>query len=224
MESVQPVSIASAKSFVLSEEAANYLTHGAGLVLSLAGVRHLLTEAAGHGSWRQVAGLGVFGGAMALVYLASTVYHAAEHAGWKRMLRVCDHAAIYLMIAGTYTPFLLSLSAPWRTWGLVGVWTLAAAGVVFKLVMGVRFDRLSVAIYLLMGWIGVLLIGPLVGRITAHGVGWLVAGGLAYSVGTLFYVRSDMRYGHAVWHLFVLLGSALHFWAVAAYVVPLTFA
>ena len=155
-----------------------------------------------------------------MLYLASTTYHAVRHAGLKTRLRVFDHASIYGLIAGTYTPFLLALPGRWPTWGLAAVWLMAAVGVAFKVAFGFRHERLSVGMYLAMGWIGVLAMGPLVQRITADGVAWLLAGGLAYSVGTLFYVRKDVKYAHAIWHLFVLAGSALHYGAIVLYVMP----
>jgi len=157
---------------------------------------------------------------MVIVYLASTLYHAAWNAALKRQLRICDHAAIYLMIAGTYTPFLLALPTPWPTWGLSAIWLAAMAGVIFKLTLGVRYDRLSVALYLVMGWVALLALPALTEKISAHGVAWLLAGGLAYSAGTVFYIRRDAQYSHAIWHLFVALGSALHWVTVMFYLVP----
>jgi hemolysin III len=156
-----------------------------------------------------------------VLYLASTLYHAVQHAGLKGKLRVCDHASIYLMIAGTYTPFLLTLPSPWPTWGLTAVWLLAMVGVAFKIAFRFRYERLSVTMYLLMGWIGVLAIGPLVERISADGVAWVLSGGLAYTVGTMFYMRKDVKYAHAIWHVFVLAGSALHYGAILLYVMPI---
>jgi len=205
-----------------SEEVANYLTHGGGLVLSLCAWLQLLAMTERGTPWQQL-GAAVYGGTLIVLYLASTSYHAVQQAGLKSKLRVCDHASIYLMIAGTYTPFLLALPAPWPTWGLASVWLLAAVGVGFKIAFGFRYERLSVTMYLLMGWIGVLAIGPLVERISADGVAWLLSGGLAYTVGTMFYVRKDAKYSHAIWHVFVLAGSGLHYGAIVLYVMPRTY-
>lgn len=207
-----------------SEEVANYVTHGAGLAMSVCGLWQLLSVAAGRGTVGQVAGVALFGGSMIVLYLASTLYHAVERAGLKHSLRVCDHAAIYLLIAGTYTPFLLALPSPWPTWGLGVVWFLAALGIGFKLVLGFGYERLSVIMYLAIGWLGMLALPQLIDRISGRGVAWLLAGGVAYTCGTLFYIRREAKYSHAVWHVFVVLGTALHYGAVVFYVVPLTFA
>ncbi len=207
----------------LPEEAANCVTHGAGLALSVCGMNHLLAHTSGHGTAGQVAGVAVFGGSMVVLYLASTLYHAIQEIRLKSIFRIVDHAMIYLLIAGTYTPFLLALPHPWPAWTLSAIWSLAAMGVFFKAVLGPDNERLSVTLYLAMGWLGIIAVKPLVDRVSAGGVAWLVAGGLAYTVGTLFFVRRGMKYSHAVWHIFVILGSALHYGAVALYVVPRTF-
>lgn len=193
------------------EELANTLTHGLGAVASLAGTAVLIVLAALSGSPRAVVASAVFGAALVLLYAASTLYHAARHPAWKARLRVLDHSAIYLLIAGTYTPFtLLGLRGGWG-WSLFGVaWGLAAAGVLFKLFFTGRFDGLSTAVYVAMGWMVVVAIVPLVQRLPTDVLAWLVAGGLAYTAGTLFY-RSSRRYAHAVWHLFVLAGSTCHY-------------
>ncbi|MEX2315568.1 MAG: hemolysin III family protein [Pirellulales bacterium] len=208
----------------LSEEAANYLTHGAGLVMSLFGLQALFAATHGRGTVGQVASIALFIGSMVVLYLASTLYHAVQTEGLKKRLRTCDHAAIYLLIAGTYTPLLLALSNSWSTWGLAAIWILAAAGVCFKVFVGFGYERLSVTLYLAIGWMGILTIQPLIERISLQGVAWLLAGGLAYSCGAFFYVRSEVKYSHAVWHVFVILGSALHYGAIVLYVVPRTFA
>jgi hemolysin III len=207
----------------LPEEAANYLTHGTALILSIWGLLRLLSTTDSRGTVGQVAGVAIYGGSMVALYFASTIYHAVQHGCLKSRLRLFDHATIYLLIAGTYTPFLLALPRPWPTWGLGAIWCLAALGIFLKVSFGLRYERLSMATYLAMGWLGILAIRPLLERISAAGVAWLVAGGLAYTVGTLFYVRRDVKYSHAVWHMFVVLGSALHYGAIVLYVVPLTF-
>lgn len=219
MEAIRRSSLVCLPAVPGSEEVANYLTHGGGLVLSLCAWLQLLAMTQ-RGTPGQQAGAAVYGGSLIALYLASTSYHAVRHVGLKSKLRVFDHASIYLMIAGTYTPFLLALPGPWPTWGLAAVWLLAAVGVAFKIAFRFRYERLSVSMYLAMGWIGILAIGPLVERISADGVAWLLAGGLAYTVGTMFYVRKDVRYAHAIWHVFVLAGSALHYGVIVLYVVP----
>jgi hemolysin III len=192
-------------------ELANTLTHGAGAVASLAGAALLISLAALRGDVWSIVGSAVFGTTLVLLYTASTLYHAAERPTIKARLKIFDHSAIYLLIAGTYTPFMLgALRGGWG-WSLFGVaWTLAAAGVVFKLFFTGRFNRLSTAIYIAMGWMVVVAIGPMVQRLPLPVLAWLVAGGLAYTAGTAFY-HGHRRYSHAVWHLFVLAGSACHF-------------
>jgi hemolysin III len=224
MEAANRIMPSQSSASPLGEETANYLTHGGGLVMSIGGLWQLLAATTGRGTSGQVASVAVFGGAMVVLYLASTLYHAVQRTDLKRCLRICDHAAIYLLIAGTYTPLLLALPRPWATWGLAGIWLLAAVGVCFKLSLGFGYERLSVVTYLVIGWLGMLAIPPLVDRISAGGVAWVIAGGLAYTCGTLFYVRREVKYSHAVWHVFVVLGSALHYGAIALYVVPRTFA
>ena len=201
------------------EELANVLTHGVGAVASLVGGAVLLTMAALFGDARQVVSAAVFVTTLVLLYTASTLYHAARQAHVKARLKVLDHCAIFTLIAGTYTPFtLISLAGGWG-WTLFGtVWALAVAGVVFKLFFTGRFRRLSTLLYVAMGWLVVVAIGPLVEALPAWTLALLVAGGIAYTAGTFFYHRPRLRYSHAIWHLFVLAGSVLHFAAVATQV------
>ena len=205
----------------VSEESLNSLTHGVAAALSCYGMVLLMAATHGHGSLAQVAGAAVFSGSMVLAYLASTLYHAAVNRRLKYALRIADHATIYLLIAGTYTPFMLALPDRSASWMLGIVWSLAGLGIASKIVFGFRFEQLSRATYLAMGWLGLLTLGPLVQRVPAGGMGCLLAGGLAYTSGMLFYTRGQVRYAHAVWHVFVMLGSALHFGAVLYFVVPL---
>jgi hemolysin III len=222
MKTVNRTGASVATSYSGPEEVANCLTHGAGLALSIFGLQQLVAAAGAHGASWQVAGCAVYGSSMVVLYLASCMYHAVQSAELKRKFRMLDHASIYLLIAGTYTPFLLALPQPWPTWGLATIWTLALSGIGFKLACGPRYERFSVVMYLAMGWLGIFAFRPLLERVTPLGVSWLVAGGLAYTVGTLFYVRHHVRYSHAIWHLFVVLGSGLHYVAVIFYIVPLT--
>ncbi len=200
----------------LGEEIANSVTHGAGLLLSLAALPALVLATTAHGDAWLVAATSVYGATLILVYATSTLYHALPGARLKAVLRRCDHAAIYLLIAGTYTPFLLG---PLRgTWGwslLAVIWGLAAAGVVLKSVFGVRWPHLSTALYDAMGWLVVVAAVPLVRSLPWGGLAWLMAGGVFYTGGVVFYVLDGrMRYAHAIWHLFVLAGSVAHFCAV----------
>jgi hemolysin III len=198
----------------LGEEIANSISHGAGLLAVLAAMPLLINEAARRGPSAVVGAL-VFGITAALVYLTSTLYHAVTWPRLKQVLRVADHSAIYLLIAGTYTPFTLGVLRGALGWTLFGmIWTLATAGVVFKMVRGFGHPRLSLAIYLAMGWMILAVARPLWQLVPAWGVVWLVAGGLAYTAGVAFYANRQVRFGHFVWHLFVLAGTACHFVAV----------
>ncbi len=203
------------------EELANALSHGAGFLAALAAIPILVVNAARAGGAADVVGVAVFGATVALLYLASTAYHlvppASRAKGW---LRRVDHSAIYLLIAGTYTPFTLGvLGGPWG-WSLFGViWGLAVAGVALKLMAGVRWPRVSTLVYVAMGWLIVIAIGPLLERVPGPGIALLVAGGLAYTGGVVFYAAPRMRFAHFVWHLFVLAGTTLHFFAVLGYAV-----
>lgn len=197
------------------EELASAVTHGAGVVASLAGGAILMTLAALNGSAWQIVGAAIFTASLLLLYSASTAYHTAITESTRRRLQVFDHCAIYILIAGTYTPFTLSgLRGPWG-WTLFGiVWGLALAGVVFKLYHTGRFPRISTGIYVAMGWLVLIAAGPLIRSVSPAALIWLAAGGLAYTGGTVFYHSRRVPYAHAVWHLFVLAGSVCHAVAV----------
>jgi hemolysin III len=184
----------------------------------IAAVPLLVIAASRRGSAADVVAAAVFGASLILLYFASTVYHAAPPGRIRDRLRRLDHAAIYLLIAGTYTPFTLGvLAGPWG-WSLFAVvWSLAALGVAAKLAVGPRFPRLSTALYLAMGWIVVVAAGPLADRIHPAGLAWLAAGGLCYTVGVVFYASRRIPWGHFIWHLFVLAGSTCHFFAALWY-------
>jgi hemolysin III len=203
------------------EEIANAVSHGIGILLAIAGLTGLVTVAARRGDPWALVSSAVFGTTLVLLYTASTLYHAIPHPGAKRILRILDHSAIYLLIAGTYTPFTLGpLRGPWG-WALFGVvWTGAVAGVVFKSLAIGRAPILSVGLYVLMGWSVVFAFGPLVRVLAPGGVTLLVAGGVAYTVGLVFFAWERLRYGHFVWHLFVLAGSVCHYFAVLLYALP----
>jgi hemolysin III len=199
-----------------AEEVANALTHGLGVVASIAACAILVTLGALRGSAWHVVSSAIFGATLILLYTASTLYHCVRAERAKARLRVFDHCAIYLLIAGSYTPFtLVALRGGWG-WSLFGVvWGLALAGVVFKLFFTGRFVRLSTAIYLGMGWLVLVAVVPMVQRLSAPTLAWLVAGGVAYTVGTVFYLSRRLPFAHAVWHVFVLGGSVCHAIAVA---------
>jgi len=206
----------------LGEEIANSITHGIGALLAVGGVTVLVTLAALRGTAWHVVGCGVFGGSLVLLYLASTLYHAIPAPRAKRVLQALDHAGILFLIAGTYTPFtLVTLRGPWG-WTLFGiVWGLALLGVGLEL-LAPRRRVIAVALYLVMGWTAVIAMRPLMAAMAAGGVRLLVLGGLAYTVGVVFYAWRRLPYHHALWHGFVLLGSVAHFLAVLFYVVPRT--
>ena len=205
----------------LAEEIVNSLTHGVGLLLSAAMLPVLVIVAVRGGDPWRIAAASVYGATLVLLYATSTLYHAIPGARAKAVLRRCDHAAIYLLIAGTYTPFVLGpLRGAWG-WSLFAViWTIAVSGVVFKAVFGVRLPRLSTALYVVMGWLVIVAAVPLARRLPGPGIALLFVGGLFYTSGVIFYARDHrIRFGHAAWHLFVLAGSAAHCWAVLGYAV-----
>lgn len=205
----------------LREEFASALTHGVGAAAALAGGGVLITMAALYGDYWQLIASIVFGVSLLLLYVASTLYHAIQHPVAKARLKVFDHCAIYLLIAGTYTPFTLIGLRGQVGWLLfAAIWTLAVLGVVFKLFYTGRFKLLSTAIYIAMGWLVILAIKPLLAALDNWTFGWLLAGGVFYTLGTAFYHRPSLRYSHAVWHLFVIAGSVCHYVAVMAQVLP----
>lgn len=208
------------KLYSFGEELAHAITHGLGILLSIIGLTVLVARASVYGDTRQVVAVSIFGATLVLMYTASTLYHSIPHPRAKRVLRVVDHSLIYFLIAGTYTPFtLVTLQGPWG-WSLFGVtWGLAVAGVGFKVLATGRFEKLSLAIYLGMGWCAVAAIKPLLQNLELGGMVLMVAGGITYSGGVAFYVWERLRYHHAIWHLFVLGGSVLHFFAILFYVV-----
>lgn len=200
----------------LREEIANALTHGLGAVVALGAGAVLVTLTALWGDGWQLAGAIVFCVALVVLYVASTLYHAITHPGAKARLKVFDHCAIYLLIAGTYTPFtLIGLRGPIGWWLFGATWALAFAGIVFKLFFTGRFKLVSTLMYVAMGWMSVLGIGPMLDQLDAWTLGWMFAGGIAYTAGTLFYLNQRIRYSHAIWHGFVIAGSVCHFVAVS---------
>jgi hemolysin III len=203
----------------VGEEIANAVSHGVGLLLAVVFALVLVVAAVQRGGVAQIVGASIFGATMVLVYLTSTLYHALPMNRAKRVFRTLDHGAIFLLIAGTYTPFTLGPLRGTLGWTLLGlVWVLALAGVVFKAVGGVRYPKLSTCLYIAIGWLVIVVIEPLRLSVSAPGFLWLLAGGIAYTAGVAFFAPKRLRYSHFVWHLFVLAGTACHFAAVLWYV------
>lgn len=211
--------IAVARAQTRAEEIANSVTHGVGAAVGLAALTAMVVAASLEGdAWKIVAGA-IHGTTVSVLFVASTLYHAFRKPRLKDVFQVLDHAAIHLLIAGTYTPFaLVTLRGPWG-WSILGVvWTLAIVGIVLEAVACNRYPRLSVALYLATGWVGIVAAWPLLAALPMAGVGWLVAGGLAYTGGVAWFHR-DGPYDHVIWHLFVLAGAICHVVAVLFYVV-----
>jgi len=202
------------------EELVNALTHGLGAILSIGAGAVLITLAVVFAGAREVISASVFVASLILLYTASTLYHSARHPTWKARLKILDHCAIFLLIAGTYTPFTIAALRGGWGWSLFGViWGLAVIGVIFKVFFTGRFQALSTATYVGMGWLVVVALAPLSQVLTATAMLWLVLGGVLYTAGTVFYHAERIPYAHAIWHLFVLAGSACHFIAVTAQMV-----
>ena len=203
------------------EELANSITHGVGLALSGAGGVVLIVLAALRGDAWHVVGVSVFGATLVMLYSASMVYHIVRSPRAKRVFRILDHSSIYLLIAGTYTPFLLvNMRGGWG-WTIFGlVWGLAVLGILFKAFFVERYGIASTAVYLAMGWIVVIAVKPLLASVAGGGIALLLAGGVAYSLGVVFFAWERFPFNHAIWHLFVLAGSVFHYFAVLFYVLP----
>lgn len=201
------------------EELANSLSHGAGLIASVAAAPFLILRAAEHGDVGFIVGASVFAATVILLYATSTLYHALRPGRLKDFFRIIEHAAIFLLIAGTYTPFTLGILHGGWGWTLFGIiWTLAALGVLLKIIKGATHPYAFTALYLLMGWSIVIAAKPFLTHLPAPGIAWLLAGGLSYTVGVAFFTTdSRLRYGHFIWHLFVVAGTACHYLAVLWY-------
>ena len=209
----------SSRASTRGEHLANTWSHGIGLLLAICALPLLVIDALREDSGLAVAGAAIFGGTAIAMYLTSTLYHAFPQANRNGWLRRLDHSAIYLLIAGTYTPVLLGVLRGTAGWAMLAViWTLAVAGVVFKLLAGARFRKVSVALYVAMGWAALALIQPLWTHMQPGGLAWLFAGGVAYTAGVAFYLMHErMRYSHFIWHLFVLAGTGCHLVMVLRY-------
>ncbi|HEU4478717.1 MAG TPA: hemolysin III family protein [Pyrinomonadaceae bacterium] len=200
------------------EEVANSISHGLGLLLALVALPILVLAAIEVGNVRFLVGVSVFGGTMVLLYLASTLYHSISHETAKQLFRVFDHTAIFLLIAGSYTPFSLGvLHGPWGWSMLAIVWTLAIIGITLKIRKRTRHSRISIVLYVIMGWLAVIAVKPIVMLIPVPGILLILAGGLAYTGGLAFFAAQRIRYNHFIWHLFVIAGTTCHFFAVLWY-------
>ena len=201
------------------EEALNIITHGLGLLLSVVGQVLLIIRAVQHGGARYIVSFTIFGASLILLYAASTAYHSAQRPRLRARLNIVDHAMIYILIAGSYTPFTLVTLNGWVGWTIFGVvWGLALVGFIFKLFFTGRFDRISTVVYVLMGWIIIFAIVPLVRALPTEGLYWLFAGGIFYTLGAVLYSLKKLPYNHATFHVFVLMGSLCHFISIYLYV------
>ena len=201
------------------EEKTNIISHAIGLVFSVVALLLMLLRASESGNFLYIVSAGVFGFSLIALYAASTLYHSAKDPKVRSRLRVNDHATIYILIAGTYTPFTLITLNGWVGWAIFGVsWGMAITGVTLKLFFTGKYNVLSTLMYVFMGWIIVFALKPLINNLSSEGLFWLVAGGIAYTTGAIIYSIKKLRFNHAIFHLFVLLGSFCHFIAVYFYV------
>jgi hemolysin III len=203
------------------EEKTNIISHAIGLFLSIVALLLMLVRASGSGNAMHVISAGIFGVSLVALYAASTLYHSAKDPKVRAHLRINDHATIYILIAGTYTPFTLVTLNGWIGWTVFGIsWGMALTGVTLKLFFTGKYNVLSTLMYVLMGWIIIFAIKPLINSLSADGLFWLFAGGVAYTTGAVIYSIKKIKFNHAIFHLFVLLGSACHFISVYFYVLP----
>ncbi|MFO0948967.1 MAG: hemolysin III family protein [Planctomycetota bacterium] len=203
------------------EELANTITHGIGLALSIIGLVVLHQVAPVRGDRWLLLGNSVYGLTLVCLYAASTLYHALQGERIKRSLRTADQVCIYLLIAGTYTPFILSyLHGAWGTTMMFLVWMLAAAGIIYRVAFATRFPHISALPYILLGWLAVFFAKPILESFPLEVLAWIAAGGIFYTAGVYFYAREHIRFSHAIWHVFVMAGSLCHYLAVLFYVIP----
>ena len=209
--------------YTTGEEIANSVTHGIGTGLAVAALTLLVVLAAVYGDVWRVVSFSIYGSSLVILYLASTLYHSFQNPKVKHTFRILDHASIYVLIAGTYTPFaLVNMRGPWG-WMLFGiVWALALLGIVFKVLFIGRFEVLATAAYVGMGWLVVIAFKQMLIAVPPGGIFWLAMGGVSYTLGVVFYAWQKLPYNHAIWHLFVLGGSICHFFAVLFHVLPQT--
>lgn len=201
------------------EESLNVITHFIGFLLSIAALVLLVAFAGMYGSPRHIVSFSIYGGSLVTLYLASTLYHSARRKKLRRKLNILDHAAIYLLIAGTYTPFTLITLSGSLGWTLFGVvWGLALAGIGLKLFFTGRYDRISTVGYVLLGWVAVVALKPLIAALSPEGSLYLLAGGISYTIGAVFYSLRKVPYNHSIFHVWVLLGSVFHFISIFFFV------
>ncbi|MBI9071948.1 MAG: hemolysin III family protein [Melioribacteraceae bacterium] len=209
------------KKYTLGEEIANSVTHGIGAALSIAALTLLVTLASFQGDIWRIVSFSIYGSTLFLLYISSTLYHSFQNEKVKKVFKIFDHSSIYLLIAGSYTPFLLVSMRSTFGWILfITIWFLALSGIVFKAFFIFRFKRTSTIIYVLMGWLSVIAMPEMIENLHTSGITLLIAGGLTYSLGVIFYIWNKLPYNHAIWHLFVLGGSTLHFFAILYNVLP----
>lgn len=201
------------------EEKINIITHAIGLLLSIAALVLLIIHASSNGSARHIVSFTIFGASMILLYSASTLYHYSQTPNIRRKLNILDHASIYVLIAGTYTPFTLVTLKGALGWTIFGItWGIALVGVFFKLFYTGKYDKISTIAYVAMGWIIIFAVKPLIENLPLNGLYWLLAGGVFYTIGAVLYSIKNIKYNHAIFHIFVLLGSFSHFMAIYFYV------
>lgn len=205
------------------EEKLNVISHALGLVLSIVALILLVIHASNYGDAKHIISFSIYGASLIVLYAASTFYHASKNPKLRTKLNIFDHAAIYILIAGTYTPFTLLVLKGWVGWTIFGIsWGLALVGVVLKLFYTGRYDKISTFAYVFMGWLIVFAVKPLVQNFSSEGLFWLAAGGIFYTIGAVLYSITRLKYNHAIFHIFVLLGSFSHFIAVYFYILPNT--
>jgi hemolysin III len=209
------------KHYSLIEEKTNIISHGIGFILSIVALMLLVTHANLYGNTWHIVSFSIFGASLIILFAASTFYHSAKRPELRNRLRIIDHASIYILIAGTYTPFtLVTLNGP-IGWSIFGIaWGLALTGIILKLFLTGKYDLISTLMYVFMGWIIVFVIKPVINNLSLEGLLWLVAGGMAYTIGAVLYSIKKIKFNHAIFHVFVLIGSVCHFVSVFFYVLP----
>jgi len=212
----------SIKFYTRGEEIANSITHGIGAGLSIAGLSVLVVLASMHGDVWRVVSFSIYGATLVILYLASTIYHGLPESKAKNIFQIIDHISIYLLIAGTYTPLMLvNLKGGWG-WSIFGIiWGLAVLGITLKAIFLNRFEKLSVIIYVIMGWICIIALKEMLIKISLPGLIWLGAGGILYTSGIALYVWKTLPYNHAIWHLFVIAGSICHYFTILFHILPM---
>ena len=214
--------LAEAKYYAPLEEKINVSTHAFGLLLSIIALVFLLLRASMYGNTRSIVSFAVFGLSLVLLYAVSTLYHSTKKPASRSRLRIYDHASIYVLIAGTYTPFTLITLNGTTGWVIFGIsWGLAISGIILKLFFTGKYHLLSTLMYIFMGWVIVFAINPLIGNLSSQGLLWLLAGGVAYTAGAVLYSVRTIKFNHAIFHIFVLIGSFSHFMSVYFHVLPI---